>query len=156
MEEIMISKFKFVLAFVFFMSTITGCASMMRGNSGKPLEPARTLRFSDIPVPAGFKLMPQQSYSFENEGIRVAFLKYSGRGTLDQALNFYKDQMPLSKWNLLNISEFGTRLLNFERDGETCIITMETLPLGGTIVSLSIGPKSSGIKNRRLQEEPLK
>jgi hypothetical protein len=156
MGDSMISKFRYVIAFVVFMSAITGCASMTRSAADKALEPAHTLRFSDVPVPAGFNLMPQQSYSFENEGIRVAFLKYSGRGTLDQALNFYKEQMPLSKWNLLNISEFGIRLLNFERDGETCIITMEKLPMGGTIISMSIGPKSSGTRNRRLQEEPLK
>jgi hypothetical protein len=155
MGEIMISKIKYVAAFVIFMSGITGCASMMQGNPDKTLEAASTLRFSDIPVPAGFNLIAQQSYSFENAGVRVALLKYKGRGTLDQVLNFYKEQMPLSKWNLLNISEFGQRMLNFERETETCIITMQS-QFGGTLISLSVGPKSSGTRNRKLPDEPLK
>jgi hypothetical protein len=150
------SGFKYTLAFLVFMTTITGCASMMQSNADKALEPAATLRFSDIPVPSGFKLLTLQSYSFENAGVRVAFLKYKGRGSLDQVLNFYKEQMPLSKWDLLNISEFGSRLLNFERDNETCIITMQASQFGGTLISVSVGPKSAGSRNRRLSDEPLK
>jgi len=147
---------RYVIAFVIFMSTITGCASMMQSNPDKILQPAGTLRFSDIPVPVGFKLVPQQSYSFENSGVRVALLKYKGRGTLDQVLNFYKEQMPLSKWNLLNISESGSRMLNFERDTETCIVTMQSQFGGGTLISLSVGPKSQVIKNKRLPDEAMK
>jgi len=148
-------KLGFVFAVMIFLTTISGCASMMSANSDKVLEPASSLRFSDIPVPLGFKLIVQQSYSFENSGVRVAMLKYKGRGTLDQVLNFYKEQMPLSKWNLLNITEFGQRLLNFERENETCIISMQS-EFGGTLVTLSLGPKSAGTRNRKMADEPLK
>jgi hypothetical protein len=147
--------FKYVIACVLLMSAVTGCVSM-QGGSDQALGIANTLRFSDIPVPAGFNLIPQQSYSFENAGIRVALLKYKGRGTLDQVLNFYKEQMPLSKWSLLNISEFGQRMLNFERESETCIITMQSQFGGSTLISLSVGPKSSGMRNKKLPDEPLK
>ncbi len=145
------------LAIVLMMSLTLagGCASMMSSNSDKVLEPANTLRFSDIPVPAGFKLIVQQSYSFENAGVRVAMLKYKGRGTLDQVLNFYKEQMQMAKWNLLNISEFGQRLLNFEREGETCVITMQS-EFGGTLVTVSMGPKSAGSRNKKMPDELLK
>lgn len=119
---------------------LNGCASLSR-NQDTPLEPANTLRFSDVPVPAGFKLLPQLSYSFENNGVRVALLKYKGRGSPDQVLNFYKEQMSIARWDLINISEFGQRMLNYERDGESCIVTIQPLT-ANTMVSVAIGPKS--------------
>ena len=148
-------KLRYAIACFVFVFSVSGCASMMPGNSDRILEPANTLRFSDIPVPAGFKLIPQQSYSFENAGVRVALLRYKGSGTLDQVINFYKEQMPLSRWNLLNISEFGQRMLNFERENETCIVTMQS-QFTGTLITLSLGPKSANTRNKKLPEEPLK
>jgi hypothetical protein len=155
MEEAMISKFKYVLAIAIFLSTVTGCVTTSSSAPAKALQPSATLRFSDIPIPAGFNLITQQSFSFENAGVRVALLKYKGKGTLDQVLNFYKENMPLSRWNLLNVSEFGQRMLNFEREGETCIITVQS-QLTGTVITLSLGPKSSPGRNKRLPDEALK
>jgi hypothetical protein len=155
MEEAMISKFNYVLAIAIFLSAVTGCATSSSSAPAKALQPSAILRFSDIPIPAGFNLITQQSFSFENSGVRVALLKYKGKGTLDQVLNFYKENMPLSRWNLLNISEFGQRMLNFEREGETCIITVQS-QLTGTVITLSLGPKSSPGRNKRLPDEALK
>lgn len=148
-------KLRYAIACFVLMFTLTGCASMMPGNADRALGPANTLRFSDVPVPAGFKLIPQQSYAFENGGIRVAYLKYKGNGTLDQVLTFYKEQMPVSRWDLLNISEFGQRMLNFEKENETCIVTMQSQFMG-TLITLSLGPKSANTRNKRLPDEPLK
>lgn len=117
------------------------------------LEPQAGVRFTDIPVPAGFKLLPEESYAFENTGIRVGLLKYQGKGNADQVLNFYKDQMPMYNWNLLNVIEYGQRLLNFEREQETCVITL--LPKGGTVaITVSFGPKSPAAA--RKSREPVK
>ncbi len=38
------------------------------------LEPQANLKVSDAPVPAGFKLIPQESYSFEAAGVRVGIM----------------------------------------------------------------------------------
>ncbi len=105
------------------------------------LEPQAMLKFSDIPIPVGFKLLSEGSYSFESGGIRVGMLKYQGKANVEQVINFYKDQMPLYNWNLLNAIEYGERLLNFERQQETCIITV--LSKGNNItVKIALGPKS--------------
>ena len=104
-------------------------------------------------MPAGFKLLPQESYSFENSGMRVALLKYQGKASIDQVVNFYKEQMAMYNWNLLNIIEYGERLLNFERENESCIINLS--PRGSSIVmSISLGPKSQGISKKA--KEPIK
>lgn len=138
------------------IANLTGCAST--SNSDKDisspalLEPQAVLKFSDLPVPVGLKLVPQDSYSFESAGVRVALLKYQGKINADQVVNFYKEQMPMFNWSLLNSIEYGQRLLNFEREQETCIVNI--LPKGGaTVVTISLGPKSQMPKK---QETPVK
>ncbi|MDD5465337.1 MAG: hypothetical protein PHP73_03235 [Candidatus Omnitrophica bacterium] len=111
------------------------------------LEPQATLKFSDVPVPVGLKSLPQESYSFESSGVRVGVLKYQGKANADQVINFYKEQMAMYNWNLVNIVEYGQRLINFERENETCIITLE--PKGNNItLTISLGPKSQNLVKR--------
>jgi len=122
-----------------------GCAGLSKKDSLPKeealLEPQAMLKYSDIPAPTGFKLLPEGSYSFESGGIRVGILKYQGKADVEQVVNFYKDQMPLYNWNLLNAIEYGERLLNFERETESCIIRL--LPKGNNItVTIALGPKS--------------
>ncbi len=124
---------------------LSGCAGM--GNSDAKisnpgmLEPQTIIKFSDIPVPVGLKNLPNQSYSFESSGVRVGVLKYQGKGNAEQVINFYKEQMAMYNWTLVNIIEYGQRLLNFERENESCIITIE--PKGSSVImTISLGPKS--------------
>jgi hypothetical protein len=126
-------------------STLFGCA--MISGKNKPtvnsalLEPQANFKFSDIPVPAGFKLLSKDSYCFESSGVRVGVLKYRGKANIDNVVNFYKEQMQMYSWNLLNVVEYGQRLMNFDRDNETCNIGLE--PKGsGTKITISVGPKS--------------
>jgi hypothetical protein len=139
------------LAFLFticclFTTALIGCATI----SDTKLEPQAILKFSDIPVPAGLKPLSQTSYSFENAGVRVGVLKYQGRAYIDQVINFYKEQMPMYNWNLINIIEYGQRLLNFERENETCIITMQIAGFWNedVLVTISIGPKSQNLPKK--------
>ena len=127
-------------------TTLMGCASI----SGNRLEPQAILKFSDVPIPAGLKPLPQVSYSFENAGVRVAVLKYQGKANVDQVMNFYKEQMPLYNWNLINIIEYGQRLLNFERENETCIITVQVAGFWNedALVIISLGPKSQNLTKK--------
>lgn len=132
---------------------LIGCAGL--NSKDKPasnpdlLEPQAIMKFSDVPVPAGFKQM-QDSYSFESSGVRVGALKYHGKANPDRVVNFYKEQMVMYNWNLLNVVEYGQRLLNFDRDNETCIINM--IPKGNEItLVITIGPKSQ-ISTRKSRE----
>lgn len=110
------------------------------------LESQAALKFGDVPVPVGFRLLVNEAYSFESLGIRVGLLKYQGKGDVDRIVNFYKEQMPIYNWDLLNIVEYGQRLLNFDRDAESCIINL--LNKGNNVtITISVGPKSQIIKN---------
>jgi hypothetical protein len=117
---------------------LTGCAT------SRELKPQKLLKLYDVPVPAGLKALPGDSYSFENVNVRTAVLKYQGRADLDQVVNFYKEQMPAYNWNLINTIEYGQRLLNFELESETCIVTIQTAGFWNedALVTISLGPKS--------------
>lgn len=143
-----------ILVFLSFcILALSGCVSSAKkdnfpNSTSNLLEPSATLKFSDLPVPAGFKLLPQNSYSFESTGVRVGVLKYRGKANIEQVINFYKEQMPMYNWDLINMVEYGERLLNFERENETCIISL--FPKGNNItITLSLGPKSQIIKKTK-------
>jgi hypothetical protein len=131
------------------ITILAGCATV----SNEQLKPQTIMKFSDIPVPAGVKSLPQQSYSFENSGIRMAVLKYQGKANIDQVINFYKEQMPAYNWNLINVIEYGQRLLNFDRENETCIITVERAGFWNedALVTVSLGPKSKDLTKKSRQ-----
>ncbi len=138
----------FILLPVFIL-IFSGCASLVKKDSGAgttgSLEPQAVLKFSDVPIPAGFKLLPQGSYSFESSGLRVGLLKYEGKADIDQVVNFYREQMPMYNWNLLNIVEYGDRQMNFDRESETCVINL--IPKGKSLTIIaSLGPKSQSPK----------
>ncbi len=147
------------------ITSFLGCATTFNDKSGLPkneamLEPSGILKFSDIPIPSGFKSLPLDSYSFESAGVRVGLLKYQGKANSDQVVNFYKEQMVMYNWNLLNVVEYGEKLLNFERESESCIITLSGKG-NNVIITISLGPKSQQISAKKSSreakpKEPLK
>ncbi len=146
-----------IALFLFFVIALSGCVDLSQKNdpaSGMPavLEPSSAIKFSDVPVPVGFNILPQNSYSFETSGVRVGVLKYRGKASADQVVSFYKEQMPMYNWHLLNVIEFGERMLNFERENETCIVDLS--PKGSScFLTISLGPKSQITKKPK---QPLK
>ncbi len=141
------AKLIFLSFIVCLLATIfMGCSTI----SDSRLEPQAILKFSDLPIPVGLKPLPQISYSFENTDVRVAVLKYQGKTNIDQVINFYKEQMPMYNWNLINIIEYGQRLLNFERENETCIITMQVAGFWNeeVLVTISLGPKAQNLTKK--------
>jgi hypothetical protein len=134
-----------------------GCTTT--SNSKEPTNPGSLaaqaiLKFTDVPVPVGLKSLPEQSYSFESSGVRVGVLKYQGKNNPDQIINFYKEQMPMYNWNLVNIVEYGQRLMNFERENETCIVTLQPMSWGNSLLIISLGPKSQIVSKRA--KSPIK
>jgi hypothetical protein len=147
------SKQLFLLSAICFLlaTALGGCATVSDNKettNPESLSPQAVLKFTDIPVPMGLKSLPEKSYSFESSGVRVGVLKYQGKNNPDQIVNFYKEQMPMYNWNLVNIVEYGQRLMNFERENETCIITLQPLSWNNTLLIISLGPKSQSIAKK--------
>lgn len=152
MEKSKIGNFAFcisILVFALCILDFMGCAAISKKDSAAQppalLEPQAILKFGDVPVPVGFKLLAQDSYAFESSGVRVGVLKYQGKASPDQIVNFYKEQMPMYNWNLLNVVEYGERLMNFDRENETCIISLsikQSLIKNNLVtITISLGPK---------------
>ncbi|MHC4124426.1 MAG: hypothetical protein ACYSSI_12695 [Planctomycetota bacterium] len=131
---------------------VSGCATTYESrlydgesSSDVSLDVALALRFNDVPVPAGFKILDKESFAFQNDVTRVALLKYIGAKGADQTVLFYKEQMPLYNWKPINIIEYERRILNYERDSESCIVTVESQGRK-CIVTIGISPKSRPMK----------
>jgi hypothetical protein len=138
---------------IFCAGVLSGCQTFSSSTSGNDavIEPAARFKFSDIPVPAGFKTVPLESYSFDNGGVRVALLKYQGKADADQLVTFYKEQMKMNQWELINVTEFGQRMLNFNNEKESCIISL--LPKGRLItLVISVGPRAVRQVDRKSKE----
>ena len=121
---------------------LSGCVSMQEQSAGlQNLEPSLSLRFNDVPYPSGFKVLSDKSFILESGGVRAGILRYTGRADVESVTRFYKNQMSIYNWALLNVLEFGDRMLNFERENEGCVVTIK--PMGGRVeVSISLAPKS--------------
>ena len=148
------------LILLFLTLVFSGCvATSGRGTASDPtqvpaLEPAALLKFSDVPTPAVFRFVPDGSYAFQNKNFRIGMLKYTGKANADQTLAFFKEQMPMYNWNTVNIIEYGSRVLSFEKGGESCVITITEK--GSKIeITLSITPKSQP-DSRKTADRPIK
>jgi len=145
-KKVLIFMLLATFAFFFLGCTMITEDKSMSSNPAT-LEPQPMNKVSDIPVPSGFKSLPAQSYYFESSGVRVGVLKFQGKADADQIVNFYKEQMAMYNWNLLNVVEYGDRLLNFDRENETCVITL--LIKGRTvIITVSLGPKTQNMPRK--------
>ncbi|MBU1006516.1 MAG: hypothetical protein KKH08_02840 [Candidatus Omnitrophica bacterium] len=137
------------------VSLMSGCSTLSGSGSYSgqdvSLDVSALLRFSDVPIPAGFKILDKESFAFQNDATRVALLKYVGSKSPDLVVSFYKDQMTMYNWSAINIIEYERRMLNYEKDTESCIITIEPKG-GGSIVTIAISPKSRPMKLDKLDK----
>lgn len=135
-----------LLAFLCGCTTTGGSGPYGRGSSEtRSLDVSAILRFNDVPSPSGFKVLERESFAFQNDVTRVALLKYAGSRPTDEVVLFFKEQMPMYKWSPINIIEYERRILNYEKEGESCIVTIESKGRK-TIVTVAIAPKSRPMK----------
>lgn len=139
LRRILIFSFACSLAFIFL-----GCVSAKKKDvmlaGPKVLEPQPGAKLTDVPVPTGMKLLAKQSYDFENGSTRIALLKYSGKSNTNDIVSFYKEQMAMNGWTLVNLIEYDQRLMNFEKAGENCIINIQPT-WHSVLVTVALGPK---------------
>ncbi|MBI4845443.1 MAG: hypothetical protein HY810_03090 [Candidatus Omnitrophica bacterium] len=152
-----IKCFDSILFWVLILFVCNGCAGgSMRNDSDtyyrtdQQLEISTQLRFEDLPVPSGFILNRKSSFIFENNNTRMGTLNYSGKADIGILIEFYKKNMVVNGWKLINSVEFGRVILNFENNKESCLLTIDK----GMLVIIDIAPISrSGVV---LEEEDNK
>jgi len=138
------------LVLVLLAGCTTTSGSRSYGSKAYPdesLEVSSVLRFDDVPIPTGFTTLDKESFAFQNDVTRVALLKYIGGKGIDEVVAFYKAQMPMYNWNPINIIEYERRIMNYEKEGESCIVTIEGKGRK-SIVTIGVSPKSRPMKVR--------
>jgi len=130
---------KIILILVNLFS-LAGCATAGYYHSEEQrLQMADSYRFSDLPVPQGFKFIPANSFIYESSKIRVGKMNYYGRAWPNSIVQFYKEYMLENDWEILNVIEGEETLLSFNNNREICIIKFECLRGKGPLV-ISISP----------------
>jgi hypothetical protein len=115
------------------------------------------LRFNDVPVPETFRFDSQNSYIFENKFTRIGVLKYMTTTSPQEIVVFFKREMPSAGWRLINILEYGQKILTYEKGEESCTINVLPGRTQSTVI-ISVTPQysSSGAASSQEYEEEYK
>ncbi|MDP2921912.1 MAG: hypothetical protein Q8O12_06085 [Candidatus Omnitrophota bacterium] len=155
------NKTRFLVLIACLLALSAGCVTLPKDESvdgeknAAPLSVAPILKFEDIPVPAGFKLLDKESFAFQNDKSRVALLKYYGGKNSENVIMFYKEQMAAFNWSLVNIIEYERKVMNYENSEESCIITIQ--PQGGkSLITVALSPKSRPMKPEKSSSREYK
>ena len=107
---------------------------------GMPLAP--DFRIADIPLPAGFEFERKGSFVFQNSRMDVGRIQYAGRAPIEEVAQFYLDEMTNYNWTLLNVTEYGSITLYFEKPNKAAQVLL-TPKVRGTEIQISFFPKGS-------------
>ncbi len=126
---------------------IGGCSTLNKVNpfASKKAPPLKNHRFSDLPVPRGLTLDPEDSFIFESPGTRAGTLVYSGFKKYADAVSFYRQKMPEHGWKLVNSIERDEASLTFEKPGWSAAIFIRALYFGRSKVSINLGPRGKSL-----------
>ncbi len=123
-----------------------GCSQMREERNRERLAVAPKLVIGDIPVPERFKIIASRSYFNVNPNAktRVVFVTYRGNARLEELMEFYRENMSISGWEMRKESgDFGTYVLQFAKEGESAEVRIIPGRFGSE-VAISVNPSSGG------------
>ena len=104
-----------------------------------PLAGHKIRAIADLPVPAKMKIKKSVSYSYEGAGSRMIDYTYTGSVDIRRVHRFYRDQMPLNRWQLLIDNDIrGVYWLTFQKNRELCTVIIRKSLIFWTEVRLLI------------------
>lgn len=119
-----------------------GCKSAQTADTitlPNPLKVRPERPLADVPVPAGFTYKGSTSYVFTGN-YRVAKLVYRGTPHVDDCVEFFKAQAPVSRWAFVRDSGPDDRTMLFHNDVEE--MTVKLARTGGvTFLEIGIKPR---------------
>jgi hypothetical protein len=108
--------------------------------AGIPLAP--DFRIDDIPVPAGFEIVREGTFVFQNPLVDVGRIRYLGKEPLTAVAQFYIDEMPRYGWKLVNIAEHETITLYYDKPDKTATVIISPKGSRASYIDVSFFPKS--------------
>ena len=137
---------------VFSLLILTGCAGISyytpspRTEEGKETSIKKALqqKFDDLPLPQGVVIDSQNSFIFQDGGIRIAQLRCVSKLSPDALVSYFREELPLQGWQFLNVVEYGERRLSFEKPGEKLEVIIYPERRGARIV-ISLTPSNKNL-----------
>jgi len=84
-------------------------------------------RYTDLPIPRNYDFNSDESFIFEQEGMRNADLKYAGPMSIEDIIRFYRDGMPSNGWQFVRMSGVRMKTITFTKGGEMCEIIIMSM-----------------------------
>lgn len=104
-----------------------------------PLAGHKIRAIADLPVPANMKIKKSVSDSYEGAGTRDVDYTYTGRVDIRRVHRFYREQMPLNRWQMLNDNySQGEYWMTFQKNKELCTVIIRKSAIFWTEVRLRI------------------
>jgi hypothetical protein len=138
-----------VLPFAFALGPwMFGCEGGLFGGEQKKLIPQQQLGVSDVPIPSDFQLDEGGSEDKSAGGWRYIRHIYKGKADPQLVRAFYREQMPLGKWKMLDDEmRQGQYTLHFQNDLESCEVVISRVKEkwdSKTKLVIEVSPRSRG------------
>ena len=103
---------------------------------------SNALPFIDVPVPSGFIRNQSMSFVYEsgNGNMKVGRLYFEGNKSLQDVVEFYKNEMINKEWTLINSMAGKDTILNYRKTGWTCAVFVRPRSFSRSIIEIQIGP----------------
>ncbi len=75
-------------------------------------------RFSDIPLPANARQIPERSYVFESGTLQVGRMVYISKAAMTELAQFYIKQLPTAEWTRESLTESDRVHMVFTKPGK--------------------------------------
>src|SRR5437868_301919 len=121
-----------------------GCTSVQNTESITVRNPLRVVPerpLDDVPVPVGFTYKKNDSYVFSGN-YRVAKLEYRGTPHIEECIEYFKEQAPVSRWSFVRETSADGQGLTFQNEAEEITVQFDRRG-GGTKLSIEVKPRST-------------
>ena len=101
------------------------------------------MQFPHVPIPKGIDLDRGKTFIYESGtgDIKVGRLVFSVWNRAEDVVDYFRTEMVQNGWTPLQIVEFDTRTMLYERKGQVCTVLVTPSSLGKTQIEIQIGPK---------------
>lgn len=136
------------------LAALSGCQSYSSttstGNSatGPAASPVQHPLLTNVPLPVGFRMVPERSVARGSGRFRMAICEFEGTTPPERVTSFYQNYMPSANFALRTTSLVnGEYKLRFESDTEECSIYVRRERQATRLV-IDLGPLPRGTAER--------
>jgi len=141
-------------AAVMTFAGLCGCETLGGPDQAPPASPQQHPMLEGIPLPSGFRSVPERSVGRATGALRVGQYEFEGSLSPIQVRRFFVENMPAARFmKKEERSENGAYSLRFESDTEVCNVCAKPAKgwTGRTAIIVDIGPLPKGSAEREVK-----